>query len=212
VQAELICSNKNLVEQELLDFKYYASHRKIHGVCFPSSLISYHKDIILPRKTIGLVDYPFGLATTTARQAEAIYCVRSGVRIIEFVINHYQLINHRLDDLIKDAKAIINIAHDENIGVRAIIEHRLLQMDNILELTEILYSLGIESVVTATGTMANSFTDTLLVSKFLGEHKMKAIAYGVFDGKQIMKLKEVKTFGIRFSSIKAAENILGKVT
>jgi len=98
-----------------------------------------------------VLGFPHGNACTESKAAEAeLYC-KKGVAEIDMVANYGWIRSGLWDDVRADIKAVVDVAHRNNVGVKVIFETSQLTLDEVARMTEICIEAGADFVKTSTG-------------------------------------------------------------
>ena len=124
-----------------------------------------------------VVGFPSGAETTAVKAAIAEQGLKDGAREFDMVINVGRLLAKDYDYVIRDVRAVSEIAHDAGITVKGIIETGFLSDSDKLAAVECLVEAGADFVKTCTGFAPGRATVhdiRLLTAAAAGRIKVKA--------------------------------------
>jgi deoxyribose-phosphate aldolase len=209
--TEIIVKDKCISKRELQEFFFHSVNGGlIDNLCLPTSMIHYFSAIHGYVNIVGIIDYPYGLTCSKTRVADIDYAVKSGCKTIDLVLNHSYIENDDLDLIEKDIRYAQTILAPKNLELRAVIDYRLIE-PKLRELCGILFSLGVTSIVSSTGTLSDDTIDNLIVANDLRKMGMSVIVCGVTRNKEDFQMMQTQGIaGVRFSSLESAKRILNK--
>jgi deoxyribose-phosphate aldolase len=212
-EIELICLDKAIDFDTFLKFLFASSSSKIDRICVPTSLLHKVPEISEYVEMVSLVDYPDGLGSTHSRVADALYSMRSGVKYIDVTLNNMWVTDGDWRSIVADIKTLKSLCDSEGVELRTIIEYRLHPLDLVLNTCKILKDHGIKDIVSSTGRMAGDIVDNLLFcERLLTTLGLDPIVCGrLYTKDQLEVFKNVGLKRFRVTSLKIAENLLGKL-
>lgn len=209
---ELLIRDKAINKKELQEFFYNsAKGSKIDNLCLSTSLIHYFSEIKGYVNIVGVIDYPYGLASTKARVQDIDFAIKAGCKTIDLVLNSSFIVNDNLELVDKDIRSCQTKTIPTNVELRVIVDYRLVEKQ-LEDLCSILFPLGITSIVTSTGTILDDTIDNMLVAEYVKNLGMDVIVCGItrsIDDYKMIKNQGLK--GVRFTSINGAKSILGQL-
>lgn len=210
--VELASKDKSISKKDLQEFFFHSiKGGTVENLCLPTSMIHYFSAIHGYVNIVGVIDYPYGLSSSKTRVADIDYAVKSGCKTIDLVLNHSFIVNGDLDLVDKDIRWAQTVLAPKNIELRAIIEYRLIE-PQLKELCGLLFSLGVPSIVTSTGTLPDDTIDNLIVANDLRKMGMNVIVCGITRTQSDFKMiKEQGISGVRFTTLESAKRILNGV-
>jgi deoxyribose-phosphate aldolase len=212
-EIELICLDKAIDFDTFLKFLFASSCSKIDRICVPTSLLHKVPEISEYVEMVSLVDYPDGLGSTQSRMADTLYSIRSGVKFIDITLNNMWITDGDWKSITADLKTIKSLCDSEKVELRVIVEYRLHPLDLILNTCKILKDHGIKDIVSSTGRMAGDIVDNLLFcERLMTTLDLNPIVCGrLYTNDQLDVFKSVGLKRFRVTSLKIAENLLGKL-
>jgi deoxyribose-phosphate aldolase len=209
--TEIIVKDRCIKKSELQEFFFHAVNGGlIDNLCLPTSMIHYFSAIHGYVNIVGVIDYPYGLTCSKTRVADIDYAVKSGCKTIDLVLNHSYIENDDLDLIEKDIRYAQTILAPKNLELRAVVDYRLIE-PKLRDLCGILFSLGVTSIVSSTGTLSDDTIDNLIVANDLRKLGMNVIVCGVTRNKEDFQMMQTQGIsGVRFSSLESAKRILNK--
>ena len=213
-EIELICLDKAIDFDTFLRFLFASSCSKIDRICVPTSVIHKVPEISEYVEMVSLVDYPDGLGSTQSRMTDVLYSIRSGIKFIDITLNNMYITDGDWKSMITDLKVIKSLCDAEKVNLRAIVEYRLLHpLDLLLNTCKILKDNGIKDIVSSTGRMAGDIVDNLLFcERIYTTLGLDPIVCGrLYTQEQLESFKSIGLKRFRVTSLKIAENLLGKL-
>lgn len=122
-------TDEQLREKMMIGVKY-----NCQTICVNPSAISIAKECIQNSQTKLCVvcDFPFGSSLTTAKVAQAMSIIEQGdIFEIDMVMNYGKLKSGHLDDVIEDIQAVSQVCHQNNVGLKVIVETDALNEDEV---------------------------------------------------------------------------------
>ena len=103
-------------------------------------------------KVCVVCDFPFGLSTTRSKviQAEE-YCKNYNVYELDIVANYGWLRRGKLDKVVEDIKAVVDVCHKYSTAVKVIIETDSLNQEQIVAGTKCAVAAGADFIKSSTG-------------------------------------------------------------
>lgn len=97
-------------------------------------------------------DFPFGLSTTRSKaiQAEE-YCKNYDIYELDIVANYGWLRSGKLDKVVEDIKAVVDVCHKYGTAVKVIIETDSLNQEQIIAGTKCAVAAGADFIKSSTG-------------------------------------------------------------
>lgn len=203
---ELIIKDKNISSREL-DNIITAS---VDVVCIPSVFLKKFTEYSNIITLSALIDYPYGLSDTRIRTHETIYAVRSGAKIVDFVINNSLITDNQIGDIIDDIRICSKSIKNKNVKTRIIFEYTMFPISTILDVSkEIIENTNISGIITSTGTMPQEPNDdVILCHKLIKETFVDVVSCSCWDVRYINFLKSINISGIRFLSINSLNSMI----
>jgi deoxyribose-phosphate aldolase len=199
-------------EEETLKRVFAALDLNVNGLCLPPFFLPAIQDIVPDGIVVSTpIDFPFGLQETKIRNHAVLSSVRRGASSIDLVMNHQNILNNKWKLIDKDIKSNYDICRDNGASLRCLINYRILKLEQRTVLLNLLSKIGVEYIITSTGSKMDSWQDNLLVSRHIEQkHGLFTISNGgLFSEEHYTRAKECKVFGCRVSSIPALEVFSG---
>lgn len=150
-----------LTDQDIVDGCSLAKEYKVASVCVrPSDLPLCRKilagsDVLLTT----VIGFPHGTTTTKTKVAESAEAIENGAVELDVVLNIGKLRSGEYDYVADDLKAVIDLAHANNVLVKVIFENCYLSREEIIKACEICNNVGADYVKTSTGYGSGGATD-----------------------------------------------------
>lgn len=150
-----------LTDQDIVDGCNLAKEYKVASVCVrPSDLPLCRKilagsDVLLTT----VIGFPHGTTTTKTKVAESAEAIENGAVELDVVLNIGKLRSGEYDYVADDLKAVIDLAHANNVLVKVIFENCYLSREEIIKACEICNNVGADYVKTSTGYGSGGATD-----------------------------------------------------
>jgi len=213
MKIEIACVNKSSDYNELVELYHKSADPRISTLCIPSSLINRYPELTTYLDICGIVDYPHGLADTSVRVFESLFFAKRGVSKIDLVLNNIHVAEWNLYEIENDAKAVSNVCLEYDIELRIILEYKLFNPHKLRKVCDMLYSLGVKTVVTATGQIADTTVDHAIfgyeVNTISGLDVI--MCSRLWSQRHIDVFKNVNPSGFRFISLDSAKTYLNKL-
>ena len=121
-----------------------------------------------------VLSFPHGSDTTPTKAFQAAQAIEEGVDEIDMVMNISKFLSGDYTYVLKDIKAVVDIAHQEGVLVKVIKESGYLTLERVVKACELSHEAGADFVKTSTGFGAGSATPEIIdvMIKTVGE-KMK---------------------------------------
>jgi len=125
------------------------------------------------------VGFPLGATTTKTKVAEAVEAIANGAKEIDMMMNLCALKNNEDIFVLEDIRSVVAVAHPEQVLVKVIIETDLLNDEEKIQASQIIYKAGADFIKTSTGTRPGGATEEdirLILSAV--DHNIQAKAAG----------------------------------
>jgi deoxyribose-phosphate aldolase len=109
-----------------------------------------------------VLSFPHGTDTTATKIVQAQQAISDGVQEIDMVMNIGRFLSGNLDDVRKDIKAVVDIAHTHSVTVKVIQESCYLALEQVALACEISFEAGADFVKTSTGFGPSSATPEII--------------------------------------------------
>ena len=209
MDIELINLDKSISFDILQKYFYYASTDKVNRLCLSSGLLNSFPEAKKTTKLAALIDFPDGLQSLSSRMAEILYSIRSGADYIDVTINNSLVSDGNLSRIKNEYKSYFEICKTHKVVLRPILEYRMHDSSVIMDLCDVLTSLGICDVVSSTGRMADEFDDNLITCKRIQDKFGISMVFcgRVFTKEQLNYLGETGISCVRITSIGILKNL-----
>jgi deoxyribose-phosphate aldolase len=202
MRLELSCHDKAANYEDVLNSLFSCTQHSVDCISVPHGymkIVSQFNDHI---DISALIDFPYGLSETEIRIHSIILAIRKGCKYIDLVLNSFDVENKNWSSIRKDVKSCLSVCESSRVGFRPIIEYRIFNPKEILELCDFLYSLGVDVIITSTGTIVDDVTDNVIMSKEIelktGIHSI--ICSNISSPEQVKMLNNSDVYGIRLTS------------
>ena len=98
-----------------------------------------------------VLSFPHGADATPVKAFQAQQAISDGVDEIDMVMNIGRFLSGEFNYVIKDIKAVVEVAHKNNVLVKVIQESGYLTLDQIAKACKLSYEAGADFVKTSTG-------------------------------------------------------------
>ncbi len=99
-----------------------------------------------------VIGFPHGSSATATKVFEAEHACRQGASELDMVVNIAKVLDHRWDEIEREIRAVVKIAHHYQAITKVIFENDLLPNDDLkIELCRLCERAGAEFVKTSTG-------------------------------------------------------------
>jgi deoxyribose-phosphate aldolase len=102
-------------------------------------------------KVTCVLSFPHGADTTRVKVFQAKTAIEDGAEEIDMVMNIGKFISGNYEYVLSDVKAVVDIAHKQNVKVKVIQESGYLSLEQVAKACEISYEAGADFVKTSTG-------------------------------------------------------------
>lgn len=201
LKADTRLADIEKLAKEAIEYNFYA-------VCVNGSYIERVKELLKDTevKVAAVVGFPLGASTTESKIFETEDAITKGADEIDMVINIGALKDSRYEYVLKDIKAIVDVAKDNAI-VKVIIETALLTNDEKIRACELAKEAGAQFVKTSTGFSSDGATkeDVALMKNTVGPDIEVKASGGI---RNWAKAKEVIAAGATRIGASASINIV----
>ena len=166
----------NQTDQDLLDNAELCKKYGVYSMCVkPCDIV---KSVALLKnsevKVSCVLSFPHGYDATAIKVLQAKQAIEDGVDEIDMVMNIGKFLSGDYDYVVNDIKAVVEIAHKQNILVKVIQESYYLTLEQVAKACELSYQAGADFVKTSTGFAGGAATPEIVdvMVKTVG-HKMQ---------------------------------------
>lgn len=143
-------------EQTLADLKANAEmciENKVFSMCVKPCDVSAAAELLKASdvKVSCVLSFPHGADATPVKAFQAQQAVNDGVDEIDMVMNIGRFLSGDFDYIVEDIKAVVEVAHKNNVLVKVIQESGHLTLEQIAKACELSYKAGADFVKTSTG-------------------------------------------------------------
>jgi len=132
------------------------------------------------------IGFSLGAAHTTVKRFEALEALRVGAEELDMVMNVAMLKSGETDFVQNDIRAIVQVAHEEGIVLKVILETPLLTRDEKILACELSLAAGADFVKTATGLFGGATVeDVSLMRSVVGTRARVKASGGVRTAKEL---------------------------
>ncbi|QIA09257.1 deoxyribose-phosphate aldolase [Draconibacterium halophilum] len=143
-------------EQTLADLKANAKmciKNKVFSMCVKPCDIKAAKELLKNSdvKVSCVLSFPHGADATPVKAFQAEQAIEDGTDEIDMVMNIGRFLSGEYDYVREDIKAVVDVAHKNNVLVKVIQESGHLTLEQIAKACELSYEAGADFVKTSTG-------------------------------------------------------------
>lgn len=109
-----------------------------------------------------VLSFPHGADATPVKAFQARQAVADGVSEIDMVMNIGQFLSGNYDAVREDIRAVVEVAHADNVKVKVIQESGFLTLEQVAKACELAREAGADFVKTSTGFSAGSATPEIV--------------------------------------------------
>lgn len=151
-------------EKEIRKFIDEASALKVYGICinplFAKSARRYITKKGYPLKITVTIDFPMGVLTTNAR-AKILKSIAKDVNEADFVVQLGYVKSKKFNAVQKDVNKLVDVAHQNNIIIKFIVEDAYTTKEEKEKLYEIVCSSKADFIKTSTGFAEPEYTSSI---------------------------------------------------
>lgn len=152
------------------------------------------------------IDYPMGLMDMRGRCVAAEQAIKNGAKIIDVVCPSILLSNRKYDKFREDIRTLNDLCLQENVQLRYFLEYRVYSYELLYKIAQILYDLGVASVLPSTGYLLDDVYDNILASGLINKKvpNINIVCNGnIWNNQQVDTIKKANLYGVRVSSLNA---------
>lgn len=109
-----------------------------------------------------VLSFPHGADTSEVKALQADQAVKDGVQEIDMVMNIGRFLSGDYDYVLKDIKAVVDVAHRHGVIVKVIQESGFLTLEQVAKACELSLEAGADFVKTSTGFAGTSATPEII--------------------------------------------------
>lgn len=207
---ELACQDRLVSTGDIQRHIFMAVEHKIDTLAMlPSyyNLISspYHEHL----KYSYLVDFPYGTMTKEQKMSLVVKGTKLGCKYIDICINHSFYTLGKYELLKQELSACMEAA--SKATVRPIIDYRLFDTKDVINIAQIIREVQIEYIITSTGILADDINDNILICKEINKNTglIPVVTGSFWKKEQISLLKDSEITRVRLNSLQSLANIFG---
>lgn len=153
------------------------------------------------------VDFPYGLSDTKSRNFMVSQAVKAGANIIDLFLPTKIITNRKYDKFREDIKSNFDICFEKNAILRYILEYRVFSHEVLAKVCQILMSLGIDTILPASGTMIDDIHDNLIACNyFLTKTGIKTICNGnIYTEEHVKLVNNADIHGVRLHHLSSID-------
>ena len=144
------------------------------------------------------IHYPYGSIDTNFKVSEARAATTCGASEIDFVLNYEKFTSGAVDYARDDAKAVIDVAHENGAVAKLIIETCVLSQDQIKKACHLADEAGADFVKTSTGAWSYGATTTdlrIIRDYFSGGVKLSGVGIEPDNVRELLRAASGRTDG-----------------
>jgi len=209
--VDIACNSRTVTDNDVREILFSSVQRHLNGMVLLPQFIPSTKDFCPEGMDLScFIDYPYGSSDTSVRSHAAITAIRKGATVLDVVANSGLLTNGKKAKFYDDIETIKALTDDQKVLLRILLEYRLFEAQDIVNIGNVLREMGIEFVVPATGIQMDSWEDNLAISMELTEKANMSVITngGIRTRRHYEAVAETKVFGIRFTNHKIVEEVL----
>lgn len=161
-----------------------------------------------------VIDYPMGIGDLNSRLLLSKNAIKNGADSLEIVIPIQLLCNRKYDKFRDDIKGHLELALQNNIKIRYILEYRLFTYELLYKMSQILLSEGINTIYPSTGYLLDDINDNILAAALINKKipDINIISNGnIWNSNQINGIDKYNLYGLKVNSINAIDLICKKL-
>jgi len=126
---------------------------EVYSMCVKPCDIRSAKELLKDSavKVSCVLSFPHGADATPVKAFQAKQAVEDGADEIDMVMNYGKFLSGEFDYVVEDIKAVVGVAHKNNVLVKVIQESGHLTLEQIAKACELSYDAGADFVKTSTG-------------------------------------------------------------
>ncbi len=207
---ELSCYSRTDTEDSVREAIFNAINQKFNGVSMLPYFLQSMQDFLVEGMDVACaIDYPYGTSDASVRSHAVLAAIRKGANTIDLIANSNLLCSKKHLKFFDEIEAMLRITTENNVTLRIILEYRLFNPKEMVNLCNGLREVKIEYIIPSTGAFVDSWDDNLLISTELTKKcKIKVITNGnIWKKSQYDSIIKAKIFGIRLSSNSAMKSV-----
>jgi len=196
--------------QDLQKAIFLATHHKFDLVSVPLGYATVASQFLGDTKVAAAIDLPYGNNPTPIRLHSILEASRRHIKVIDLVINHSLIANGQWKEFTNDIKACLTACRRNNLELRCMAEYRLFEPKKMLEIAAHLLHLGVQKIVSSTGSIMDDIVDNFILCRELQNAGVCPIlASTSLSQKYVSRANRAGIPIIRFGSAKLVEIIYG---
>lgn len=180
--------NNMISEAEMREFLNEASELNFNSVIINPSYIPLAKEILADSdvKIGSVIGFPLGFESTKAKLSEASALLESGVDEIDAVINLNYVKDEKYDLIEKEARELKELIGDKTLKI--IIESKILEDDQKVNIVQRLEKAGVDYVKTSTGFLTPNHIYEIVNDINIFQKYAPKLKIEIYDGINIWKM------------------------
>jgi len=201
-----------LTDKEIEEGCRLADEYQVATVCVRPCDVTIAKKILKDSKVLvtTVIGFPHGTTTTNCKVFEAKEAIENGCKELDVVCNIGKVKSHDWDYVKKDLKAVIDLAHANNVKVKVIFENCYLCEEEIIELCKICNELDADWIKTSTGFGTGGAEDKDI--KIMRQYAKPSVQVKAAGGiRTLERAIEIKSLGCTRFGCTATKGILERL-
>lgn len=180
--------NNMISEAEMREFLNEASELNFNSVIINPSYIPLAKEILVDSdvKIGSVIGFPLGFESTKAKLSEASALLEIGVDEIDAVINLNYVKDEKYDLIEKEARELKELIGDKTLKI--IIESKILEDDQKVNIVQRLEKAGVDYVKTSTGFLTPNHIYEIVNDINIFQKYAPKLKIEIYDGINIWKM------------------------
>ena len=207
--VDIICNNRTFTDDDIRVVLFNGVEMGLRGMSMLPHFIPSIKDFAVEGFDLAcLIDYPYGSSDVSVRSHAALTAIRKGATTLDLVVNNGLFFSKKKDKFYDDIETIYKLCQEHGIMARLMLEYRLFESKDIVDIGNKCREIGIEYILPSTGSQLDNWEDNLAISMELtNKANINVITNGaVVTPLQRESVEKSGVFGLRFSSLQAAKN------
>ena len=211
MRIELSCHDKALNYNDVLKSLFSSTENNLDSISFPQGYLKLVSEFQKSIDISGLIDFPYGLSDTEIRLHSILLAIRRGCKFIDLVLNSSDVENCRLSEIKRDVESSLRLCKDNRVSFRPVIEYRIFEPKKVIELCNFLNRIGVDVIVTSTGTIVDDITDNIIIAREIQDNSgiHSIICSNIYSSEQIDIISDSNIHGVRFTSASILKYLFG---
>jgi len=204
IKKEIQLHSQNLTVEDIKSAGFTAIDGGFDRISLPPFFITEAVNTFHNITVAALIDFPYGMSDSKVRQHATLDTIHKGAQGIDLVLNAHWLINNKTDIFIEDIKAHQKICEEHEVSLKVMIDYRRLNLLELKQAYGILFDLGTDDTMVATGHFMDNFTDQYTIINVLKKAFFGALSFTmngtVCNRNHLDRLEESEIYGVRLHS------------